>query len=228
MDSLLDYQVLFIEDDKEVNKKVSSRLKRYFKNVYSVFNAEDGYLVYLDKKPQIMFIDINLPKMSGIELLKKIRVTDHNTKAVMLTARSDVEIVLKATELKLTKYIIKPLNRKDIEETIGLLINEINSFKVIHEKIIHFKDNFFWNKETKELFDNNIKVLLTPTENRLFQAFVKNMNRVLSFDDIILEIWNDFDNDKKVTLKTTVKNLRKKLPKGLILNEYGIGYKLIY
>ena len=114
-----------------------------------------------------------------------------------------------------------------MEETIELLINEINSFKVIHEKIIYFADDFFWNKETNELFNNNVKILMTPTENRLFQAFVRNMNRVLSVDDIILEIWNDCNNDKKETLKTTLKNLRKKLPKGLIANEYGIGYKLI-
>ena len=71
MADLLDYRVLFIEDDKEVNRKISSRLKRYFKYVYSFFNAEDGYLAYLDKKPHIVFIDINLPKMSGIELFKK-------------------------------------------------------------------------------------------------------------------------------------------------------------
>jgi len=225
---LLEYKVLFIEDDKEINQRVTSRLKRYFKTVYSVTNAEDGYQVYLDLKPDIMFIDINLPKMNGVELLEKIRVKDHNTKAVMLTARSDIDIVLKATELKLTKYLIKPLNRKELEDTIEILIYEINNFKTVNEKNIYFQNNFFWNKEKLELYENGTKISLTATEDKIFQCFINNLNRVLSYDDIIIDVWDDMSNDKKETLKTTLKNLRKKIPDDLIQNVYGIGYKLVY
>lgn len=225
---LLDYKVLLIEDEKEINEKVTSRLKRYFKDVSSVFNAEDGYAFYLEKKPTIMFIDISLPKMNGLELLEKIRESDHNTKAVMLTANTEIETVLQASELKLTKYLIKPLNRKNLEEAIEALIKEINNFKVINEKNLYFQDNFSWNIEKNELMQNSYKVSLTPIENKLFQIFIENINSVLSSDDLIMEIWDDYSDDKNARLKTTIKNLRKKLPKDLIQNEYGLGYKLIY
>lgn len=225
---LLDYKVLFIEDDKEINQRVTARLKRYFKHVDSVFNAEDGYVLYLDKRPDIIFIDVNLPKMNGLNLLKKIREKDHNTKAVMLTAKSDIDTVLQSTSLKLTKYLIKPLNRKDLEETILLLKKEITDFKVINENNFHFSDNYFWNVEKSELKHNSNIVTLTPNENKLFQTFIKNINRILSYDDLSLELWDDFNEDKNEALKTTIKNLRKKIPKDLIQNEYGIGYKLIY
>jgi len=224
--NLLPYKVLFIEDEKEVNQKVSLKLQRYFTKVYSVTNAEDGYKVYLDSKPDIMFIDINLPKMSGVEFLKKIRKKDHNTKAVMLTARSDVQTLIQTAELKLTKYLIKPLNRKALEETIEQLIYEMNNFKTVNEKNIYFQNNFFWNKEKCEFYKNSVKIPLTPIETKILECLINNLNRVMSYDNIIVYVWDDISSDKKAALKTALKNLRKKIPDGLIQNEYAVGYSI--
>lgn len=223
---LLNYKVLYIEDEKELNEKISMHLKRYFKDVYAVFNALDGYEIYLDKKPHIIFLDINLPKMSGLEFVKKIRMNDHETKVVMMTARSDFEAILEATELKLTKYLIKPINRKDLQESIELLLYELTNFKILNEKNISLGHNIFWNINNKELTKFGQIIPLTPTESKILDFFFQNRKRVLSFDDIIIHIWNNFDEDKKESLKTIIKRLRKKLPETLIQNEYGVGYKV--
>ena len=225
---LLNHKVLVIEDDEELNEKIVIRLKRYFKNVYSSLNAEDGYNIYLKEKSDIMFVDIELPKMNGLELLDIIRQKDQNVKVVILTAQSDIDLLLKSTGLKLTKYLLKPLTRADLEETISLLLKEINSFKIIHNESINFQENFSWNKQKNELLKNGDIVNLTPKENEIFKALVDNPNRILSNDELILATYGDYDDTKKEALKTTLKNLRKKLPKDLIQNVFAQGYKLVY
>jgi len=224
--TLLNYAVLFVEDDEEVNKKVSSRLKRYFNNVYTAIDGEQGWKLYLQHKPEILFLDIDLPKLSGIDLLKRVRKNDHNTKAVMLTAYSDVDYLLQTNELKLTKYIVKPLDRAILNETIQKLINEMTNFKTVSIKNIILKDGIQWNFKKAELLKDGNIVSLTPYEKKVFECFAKNTNITLSFDDIIILVWDSFESDKKETLKTIIKTLRKKLPTDTIENVFGIGYRL--
>lgn len=225
-DTLLDYSILFVEDDDEVRQKVSSRLKRYFKNIYMARDGEQGWSLYQEYRPDILFLDINLPKLSGIDLLKKVRQNDYNTKAVMLTAHSDLEYLLKTNELKLTKYIIKPLSREILNEIIKILVEELNSFKTISLKNLTLKSGFQWSFEKSELFKDGSIVSLTPYEKKVFECFAENTNMTLSYDDIIILVWDSFESDKKETLKTIIKTLRKKIPNGTIQNVFGIGYRL--
>ena len=148
---LLEYKVLLVEDDLDVLQKVGLRLKRYFKEVYEAKDGKQGLELYKAHKPHILFVDINLPKLSGIELLKIIREQDHTTKAVMLTAHSDVEFLLQASELKLTKYIVKPLTRDALSETIKMLLNELGKFNIRNIQTLTLKDHFLWSFEKKEL-----------------------------------------------------------------------------
>jgi len=126
-DRLLNYTVLFVEDDDEVRQKVALRLQRQFRNIYVARDGEEGWDLYLKHRPDILFLDINLPKLSGIDLLKKVRENDYSTKAVMLTAHSNMDYLLQTNELKLTKYIVKPLSREVLNETINMLVKEMSS-----------------------------------------------------------------------------------------------------
>jgi len=225
-DTLLNYTVLFVEDDDEVREKVSLRLQRQFRNVYMARDGEEGWNLYVEKRPDILFLDINLPKLSGIELLKKVREKDYNTKAVMLTAHSNIEYLLQTNQLKLTKYIVKPLTREVLNETINILVKEMSSFKTISLKNLTLKSGFYWNFEQNELFQNGNVVDLTALEKKVFECFAKNSNTILNYDDVILCVWDSFESDKKASLKTLIKNLRRKLPAETIENVFGMGYRL--
>ena len=78
------YNVLFIEDEKDIRDNYTKYLKRHFLNVYEAVDGEDGYRIYKDKKPEIMIVDINLPKLNGLDLVKKIRQEDQSVKIIML------------------------------------------------------------------------------------------------------------------------------------------------
>ncbi len=222
------YSILFIEDEDDTRQNYVKHLKRYFKNVYEARDGEQALEIYKNKKPDILIIDINLPKISGIELLQIIRKKDHATKALMLTAHATTEFLLKASELKLTKYLIKPITRDELKDALTFTIEELNKFSTINKEIIVLKENHSWDCMQKKLLNDNIEVNLTIQEIKILDILFNNLNTNLSYEDITFYVWNNFENDKIDSLKTAIKKLRKKLPNNTISNIYGFGYKIEY
>jgi len=220
------YDLLYVEDETEVRRNYVDYLQRFFKNVYEASNASQALSIYRSKKPAILIIDINLPGKNGIDFLREVRKNDHTTKAIMLTANSDVETLLSATELKLTKYLVKPVSRSDLREAISLAEEELMNYTTLSNKIIKMKDSFYWDSENRKLLHEEEEHFLTKKEIELLSLLFSNINKTFSVDEIIFEIWYDAQESKKDTLKTLIKGLRKKLPKGSIKNVFGVGYKM--
>jgi len=144
----------------------------------------------------------------------------------MLAAHAETRYLLEATELKLTKYLVKPISRSELKEALSLVISELSTFDVVSKKTIALKDGFIWDLNRTELLHNNISVVLTNKERIVLTMFFSNMEKIFTYNDIIFDVWYEYDNDKLDALKTIIKNLRKKLPKDTIKNIFGIGYKL--
>lgn len=220
------YDILFVEDEIASRDNYVRYLKRYFSNVYEAQNGEEAYKIYKEKKPHILIVDINIPKLNGIDLLKKIREHDHTTKAIMLTAHSDTSYLLAAAELKLTKYLVKPISREELKNALNLVLLELSNFNVLSKRLLDLNEGFYWDYDLTELFDTNGSVLLTNKERKILDILFTGLNKTLTYDDIIGEVWYSYEDDKLDALKTIIKNLRKKLPKDTISNVYGIGYKI--
>jgi len=223
----IEYSLLFIEDEDDTRKNYVRYLQRYFENVYEARDGEEGYRIYLDKKPDILIIDINIPLLNGLDLLKKIRQKDHTTRAIMLTAHSEKHFLLEAVSLKLTNYLVKPITRDELKSALHQVIEEITQFSINSKKLLRLKDNHTWNLESKELFKEHTSVILTTKEKMILEILFNNLNQDISYDTIIVEVWDSFEKDKISSLKTLIKNVRKKLPEDTITNVYGIGYKVI-
>jgi DNA-binding response OmpR family regulator len=165
--------------------------------------------------------------MNGIELLQKIRLKDHRVKSIILTAHTDTKFLLQASELKLTKYLLKPITRAELKEALDLVINELNSFDIISKKTYILKENHLWDYTQQKLFKNNIEVTLTLQESKILGLLFDNINNKLSYETIILYLWDDFEKDKINAVKIAIKKLRKKLPDETIANIYGFGYEIL-
>ena len=223
------YSILFIEDDIVALENYTLALKDSFENVYQAKDGLSAYEIYKEKKPDIMIIDVDIPKLNGLELLKKIRKTDQNTKAILFTSHSDTKTMLEASSLKLSQYLIKPVVRKELFHALELAIEEIQSFSIISNKIINLKNDFYWDINKIKLFHKKDEILLTKTEKKILSIIfnIGHNNGIVTYDDIIDKIW-DYDNEGSlVSLKTFISSLRKKLPENTILNEYGVGYRLV-
>lgn len=221
------YSILFIEDEDLIRENYVRYLSQYYENVYEAKDGFEAYELYKKLKPDILIVDINLPKMTGLELMEKIRKNDHSTKAIVLTAHSEVDYLLKATELKLTKYLVKPISRSDLKDALNIVNEEMQMFEVKMKKYVTLSNGFFWNKEFNELYNQKVIVFLTPQEKKIVRLFIENISMTLTYENIIIEVWDFYEFNKIDALKTTIKNLRKKIPSGLIVNVYGIGYKMV-
>ncbi|MDY0121822.1 MAG: response regulator transcription factor [Sulfurimonas sp.] len=220
------FDILFVEDEEAIRQNYVRYLKRHFHEVYEAADGLRAYEIYQQKKPHILIVDINLPKMNGLELVRKIRQKDHGTKVIMLTAHSDTSYLLEATELKLTKYLVKPVTRDELSGALKLAIRELSHFEVASKLHIILRDSFVWDCDRKELLYKNTEVVLTNKERKVLALLLSNPNATFSYDDIIFDVWYDTSEDRIDALKTIIKNLRKKLPKDSIKNVFGVGYKI--
>ncbi|MDO6827344.1 response regulator [Poseidonibacter sp. 1_MG-2023] len=228
MESSYPYKLLLVEDEKAIRENYVTYLKMLFSEVFEAEDGEKAYEIYKSKKPDILIIDINIPKLNGLELLEKIRENDHTTKAIILTAYTDKSFLLKATSLKLTKYLVKPVNRKELNETLELTVNELLKYNITTLKRIELVDNYSWDLEIKELMKHNTIVNLTNKEKVLLELLLSHKNRVFTYDEIYNYVW-DFDEDITLNgLKNIIKRIRKKLPDNIIQNIFNEGYKINY
>jgi len=226
IDTKYPFNILFVEDEKELRKNYVAYLKMFFEEVYEAEDGEMAYKIYKQKKPHIMIVDINLPDLSGIDLLKRIRENDHTTKVIMLTAYTDKNFLFEAISLKLTRYLVKPISRNELKDALNIVIKELSNFNTLPVKKINLKESYNWNYELKELSHNSKLIYLTNKEKIIFNLLISNLGETFSSDTIIYEAWDDYDEGSLDRLKTTIKTLRRKLPKDTIKNVFGIGYKI--
>jgi DNA-binding response OmpR family regulator len=222
--------LLYIEDDKDIQMIYLNLIKEQVDEVYVAYDGESGYKLYLEKKPDIILLDINMPKLDGLSLAKKIREIDSDVKIIITTAYSEQEKLLQAIELYLVKYILKPIDPTLLIEAIDKAKNELLSLKVLQEspeKIYYLDQVTLWNFETEKLYKHDVEVKLTKNERRLLKLLSSQENKIFTFFEIFDHIsYDDFDKEYDANqVRALVKLLRKKIPKEAVLNVYGEGYR---
>jgi len=222
---LKEHTVLYAEDDQAVQASVVEYLSKYFKEVFVASDGEEAFKLYKIHKPNTLIFDIDMPKLDGLSLAKIIRELDKTIPIVMLTAFTDTEKLLKATELNLTKYLVKPVEPLEFKETMKKISIELESSSFLY---VDLKEGFKWNREKKELSDNGKVVSLSLKEQILLNLLVSRHKESVLFTDIMALVWEDeFDAEISIeSVKFQVSMLRKKLPKDSIKNVYGKGYVL--
>ncbi|MFY9093370.1 winged helix-turn-helix domain-containing protein, partial [Aliarcobacter butzleri] len=151
---------------------------------------------------------------------------DMATKAIIMTAHSDNSFLFEAVTLKLTKYLVKPVNRKDLKDALELVIDELLNFDIQSIQKIELPEKYSWDLTIKELKHYNKIVDLTNKEKLFLDLLLSKKNKVFTYDDIFEYVWNFEDEINLNGLKNLVKRLRKKVPENLILNVFNEGYKI--
>ena len=221
------YRILIVEDEPISLEMLSKTLKEDY-DVLTADNGEKGFELYKKFNPHIIISDLNMPIMNGIELIQKIRELDQNSKIIITTFKNDVQTLLQASELKLFKYLIKPIDFIALKNIIKESIEELNRFNTVALNLINISPTLIWKTSEFELFSNNQIVKLTPKEKKVLNLLLQKPNQVFTYNEIIYEVWekNNEIGDRK-TLKTMITSLRKKIEDVEINNVYGYGYKIV-
>ncbi|MAC83305.1 response regulator transcription factor [Arcobacter roscoffensis] len=222
MEKFKEYTILYVEDDEGVRTVNSRFLTRMFYKLYEAENGEEGFELYKKHQPDIILTDINMPKLNGIELAKKIRQTDKTTKIIISTAFSDKDYLLEAIELNLEKYIIKPLTSRNL---LPALTKAIETLEKTKEKKIYLDENFYFDNTTSLFYVDEKALDLTKKELLFLKLLVTNKNRVVNYEEIEQYVWEDEPMSLN-SLRTSIGFLRKKIPFNCIKNISNMGYKL--
>lgn len=225
-DTIYPYSILFIEDESAVRKNYCEYLRMFFVQVYEAKDGEEGYAMYIKYAPDILIIDINIPKLNGIELLKRIRQKDYQVKAIMLTASSEVSNIIDAASLKLVKFLVKPINRKELIESLYITIDELSSYRVLPIKNIELSACCYWSVEESKLIYKKEEIQLTPKERAFLTLLLSHVGKTFTYDEISLSVWGYDEEGSINSIKSLVKKIRKKIPENLIENVFAVGFKI--
>ena len=223
LEKLKTLSILYVEDEEGIRKKMSDSLNYYAKEVYEAPNGKVGLKIYKEKKPDIIFTDILMPQMDGIEFVKEIRKGDTKTPVVMVTAHTDKEYLLSAVELHLEQYIVKPINLQDLKESLQKCMDVIRSNHSVSKEL---PCGYSYDFDNKLLTCNSNEIVMSKKEIAFFELLLQNRHRVVTYDELQHNIWQD-DVMTDCALKSLLRNIRQKFPKGYIKNLSGVGYRLV-
>jgi len=214
-DYLKDKNVLYVEDEVDVLENISILLKSFFNNFYKATDGIEALEIYETHQIDLLLVDIELPKMNGIEFIKKIREHNQDVMIVVISAYTKTDYLLESVELGLSKYIVKPLTSKKIHELLEM-INQYFS----GGKIVHLTPDIEVNGFNSTIRHNGEEFHLTKKELELLMMFAKK--KIVSYDEIA-SLWRD-EVPTENAIRTFIKYLRKKLPPNILKNQSGVGY----
>jgi len=223
--------LLYIEDDSDIQEIYLDSIKEEVEIVHLASDGEEGYEAYLSLKPDIILLDIQMPKIDGLTLAKKIRENDRNVKIIITTAYGEQDNLLQAIELYLVKFILKPIDPIVLKEALQKAKSEISLQQddepTSNHNIFFLNSETQWNSESEKLYENDNEIKLTKNERRLLKLISTNKDKVFTFFEIFDHIsYDDFDKEYDANqVRALVKLLRKKIPKESIVNIYGEGYR---
>ena len=217
-----DISLLVAEDEKELLEYISEYLHLFFIKVYTAQNGQEAYDIYKDKKPDIIITDINMPSLDGLSLISKIREEDKETRIIIMSAHSEEEKLLKAVELHLETYLIKPIS---VEKLKNILFKSVDELRKTLKRV-YFDDEVYWDKVAEKLYRNKEEITLKAKERLCLGLLCDNLSKPVSPQTIFYAVHPnkrdlEFSSDSVTSL---VKRLRSKLPKGALKNVYGAGY----
>ncbi len=227
LDKLKPLTLLYVEDEPLIRQNALEYLRRYCDNVLEAQDGKEALRVYGTHKPDIIITDIKMPKLNGLEMATHIRQTDKETPIIMTTAHTDTEYLLKAVELQLVKYIVKPVTVDKLAEALCLACESLEDGE---KSIIHLNKYTQYDTLNQTLLIKNTLVKLTHNEILLFDCMVKNRQRAITYQEIENLIWA-YEGMSMDALRSLVRGLRKKLQQDkeeeFIENVSGVGYRLI-
>ncbi len=225
-DKISDISILIAEDEDELREYFVEYLQLFFSKVYSASNGLEALTLYLSKKPQILIADINMPNIDGLSLIEKIRARDEKCKIIITSAHSDQDKLLQAIELNLVRYLIKPVNSDELKSLLLEVVDDLRA----KESILYFSEGYSFDKEKASLFLDAQEVHLKEKERQILSLFCSKINQVLSAQDIYNYLYSDQPHKEfsSNAITSLLKRLRTKIPRDLIVNQYGAGYKMVY
>ena len=201
-------KLLLVEDEKQLSEALQQILIKNKYTVDAVYNGDEGLDYALTGVYDVIILDITLPKLNGIEILKMIRKRKISTPVILLTAKGSVEDRILGLDSGADDYLPKPFSPDELLARLRALTRRNGDF--INENILEFSD-IKLNLSTYDMEVNDNSITLTQKEFEILKYFMQRPKLVVSKDDLITKLWG-FDSDiEHNNIEVYISFLRKKL-----------------
>ena len=225
--------VLIIEDEKSICDFIAKTLQSHNYKVTTVNNGRDGLAMLTSSLPDIVLLDLGLPDMDGIDILKKTREWS-SIPIIIISARTQEKEKVNALDLGADDYITKPFGTYELLARIRTAIRHSN--KLIDDPINgsrpYSAGGLIIDFEKRLVTVEGREVHLTRVEYKIVSLLAKNSGKVMTYDTLINQVWGPYADDNNRILRVNMANIRRKLevnpgePK-YIFTELGIGYRML-
>jgi two-component system OmpR family response regulator len=219
-------RILVADDDEAVCDTVEDALHLAG---YLTMRARDGQMA-LDRirsdRPDLVILDVNMPKLDGFEVLRKMRSLSITTPAILLTARHEREDAVTGLKLGADDYVKKPFGLEELLLRVAAVLRRVNG----ESDSVLLCGTISLSVARHEVVCAGNAIDLSPTEFRLLEYLMENKNRVLTKQQLLDAVWGiDFDSSTTV-VETFISYLRKKMSPeidNMLVTVRGIGFKLV-
>lgn len=219
-------KIILAEDEPALAQIIKESLETRNFKVFLCKNGEEAFSEFLKNKPDILVLDVMMPKKDGFTLAQEIRKTDKKTPIIFLTAKSQTQDVVDGFHFGGNDYLKKPFSMEELIVRIHALLNRITTKT---DEVFEI-GNYTFNSVKQTLHHAENSISLTHREASLLQLLLENKNEILDRSIILKKIWGDDDFFNGRSMDVFITKLRKKLsldPNIQIINIRNQGYKLI-
>lgn len=225
-------KVLLVEDEMSLAMVIQDNLESNDYKVMHARNGDEGLKSFHRFEPEIVILDVMMPKVNGFEVARTIRNTDKVTPILFLTAKVQVKDVVKGFESGGNDYIRKPFSIEELLVRMSVLLNDSRLLEQSKEdKETWFElGQYSFDSQKLELYLAGLTQKLTFREAALLKLFCENENQLLTKKSILLKIWEDDSFFNSRSLDVFISRLRKYLKQDStvsIINIRGVGYQLM-
>lgn len=219
-------KILIVEDEKILNNTINKSLKDAGYEVESAFDGFDAMEMIEIESYDLIVLDLNLPNMDGMEILKNLRKEDVETKVLILSARSQIQDKVEGLDAGANDFLQKPFHLDELKARVRSLTRR----NFIQNNTELSFDKIKFDSKNRTIFIDDKELKLTRKESGILEYLLLNQGRPVSQEELIDHVWDSSVDLLSNSIRVHISALRKKLKQELgydpIENRIGIGYLL--
>ena len=226
------FQILVVEDDSPIRNLIATTLKTHDYKYLLAQNGEEAIIQASTHDPDVVFLDLGLPDMDGVEIIKKMREWS-NMPIIVISARSEDEDKIEALDAGADDYLTKPFSVEELLARLRVMQRRIALLQLdnnVNKNLIYTNGKLKIDYVAGCAYKNDEELKLTPIEYKLLCILAKNTGKVLTHKYITQKIWGSALDSNVASLRVFMATLRKKLGNdsdSYIQTHIGIGYRML-
>ena len=213
--------VLLVENNSDSKKIIYDILIDNFEKVITAQNGDEGLKRFKKYNPNMVITDVFMPIIDGLDMAKCIKEISKDTPIIILSTHCEKETLLKAIDVGIDKFLIKPIMPGDFLETI----ENVAKNKIETTNIIKIGNGYSFNKIKRVLIREGVEISLTKKELAFVSLLIKRFGTLVLHDEIKSVVWVG-ESVTEAAIRTFVKRVRDKVGSSFIKNVPGLGYKI--